>query len=280
VPLRFGYNTNGFAHHSLDDALRLIADLGYNGVALTLDVHHCNPFTASQCDLTALDRLLKQLKLAVVIETGARFILDPLRKHEPTLISPEPDARARRLNFLKRSVDIAQVLGAEAVSFWSGKKSDSVSESQAWLWLKEHCAALADYAANKGVTLAFEPEPEMFIAELSDLLNLKSQISNPTFGLTLDIGHYFITETTPFPEGFARVAPLVRNIHIEDIKNRTHEHLPFGAGDLPFPEILATLARHNYNGLVNVELSRDSHRAPEAAAASIQFLRAISSKML
>ncbi len=280
APLRFGYNTNGFAHHSLDESVRVLSDLGYDGVALTLDVHHCNPFIVSQCDLTALDRLLKQLNLAVVIETGARFLLDPRRKHEPTLISAEPDGRARRLDFLKKSVDIARFLGAEAVSFWSGKKSDAVSDSQALLWLREHCSALADDAANKGVQLAFEPEPGMFIADLPAFLNLKSQISNPAFGLTLDIGHYFITETAPFPEGFARVAPLVRNIHIEDIKNRRHEHLPFGEGDLPFPKILETLKRHNCSAPINVELSRDSHRAPEVAAAALKFLRAHSTEML
>jgi sugar phosphate isomerase/epimerase len=273
VSLRFGYNTNGFAHHSLDDALRIIAELGYDGVALTLAVHHCNPFATSQRALTALNRLLKSLNLAVVVETGARFLLDPRHKHEPTLISPDAAARARRLDFLKKAVDIAQLLGAQAVSFWSGKKSDAVSDWQAQQWLVEGCNQLAEFAANKGVQLAFEPEPGMFVADLAAFLNLKSQISNPWFGLTLDVGHYFITETEPFAEGFARVAPLVRNIHIEDIKNRAHHHLPFGEGDLPFREILATVSRHNYSGLISVELSRDSHRAPEIAAASLQFLR-------
>ena len=41
--LSFGYNTNGFAHHKLEDALEIIADCGYRGVALTLDNYHCNP---------------------------------------------------------------------------------------------------------------------------------------------------------------------------------------------------------------------------------------------
>ena len=38
MTLRYAYNTNGAANHRLDDALRLIADAGYAGVALTLFV--------------------------------------------------------------------------------------------------------------------------------------------------------------------------------------------------------------------------------------------------
>ena len=44
--LRFGYGTNGFANHRLADALGLIADLGYTGVALTLDHCHVDPYAA------------------------------------------------------------------------------------------------------------------------------------------------------------------------------------------------------------------------------------------
>ena len=44
MSLRFAYNTNGAANHRLDDAIRLIADAGYDGIALTLDHHHLDPF--------------------------------------------------------------------------------------------------------------------------------------------------------------------------------------------------------------------------------------------
>ena len=41
-----GYNTNGLAFHRWDDALRLLAEVGYESVAITLD-HHClDPFAA------------------------------------------------------------------------------------------------------------------------------------------------------------------------------------------------------------------------------------------
>ena len=32
-----GYNTNGLAHHDLFDAVELLAEIGYRGVAITID---------------------------------------------------------------------------------------------------------------------------------------------------------------------------------------------------------------------------------------------------
>src|SRR5438876_7147482 len=57
--LIFGYNTNGFAYHKLDEALDIIAEAGYRGVALTLDTHHCNPFTTEPADLLHLRQTLE-----------------------------------------------------------------------------------------------------------------------------------------------------------------------------------------------------------------------------
>ena len=119
--LLLGYNTNGFAHHRLEDALAIIAELGYGSVALTLDHHVLNPFEPDLLGRTAHVRgLLEEHRLHCVVETGARFLLDPRRKHQPTLISPTEDEREKRLGFLCDAVGIAQELGADAVSFWSG----------------------------------------------------------------------------------------------------------------------------------------------------------------
>jgi sugar phosphate isomerase/epimerase len=51
-----------------------------------------------------------------------------------------------------------------------------------------------------------------------------------------------------------------------------HEHLPFGQGTIDFPPVIAALDEIGYEGGVHIELSRDSHRAPEALVESYQFL--------
>jgi sugar phosphate isomerase/epimerase len=54
----------------------------------------------------------------------------------------------------------------------------------------------------------------------------------------------------------------------------------FGEGELDFPPILKVLADNKYTGLVNVELSRDSHRAPEVCRRSLEFLQAACKKIV
>jgi len=275
--LCFGYNTNGFAHHKLEDALEVMAETGYRAVALSLDNYHCNPFVMEGPELVRLRKLLEKLQLRVVIETGARYLLNPNRKHYPTLVSSE--GRQIRLEFLRRAVDIAYELGGECVSFWSGTAEPNIPEHQAWDWLVTGCMQLTEHAKRRGVQLAFEPEPGMLVDEMAKFEVLKKHITSARFGLTLDVGHVFCTEEAPFRQVYGKFANLIRNIHIEDIRNRKHEHLMFGEGDLDFVNILKVLRDNRYAGPVNVELPRDSHRAPEVAAQALEFLKATCQKI-
>jgi sugar phosphate isomerase/epimerase len=53
----------------------------------------------------------------------------------------------------------------------------------------------------------------------------------------------------------------------------------FGEGQLDFVAILRVLSDNKYTGLINVELTRDSHRATEVARAAIEFLNATCQKL-
>jgi sugar phosphate isomerase/epimerase len=271
--MRFGYGTNGFANHRLDDALAVIADLGYDGVALTLDHAHLDPFTPDLPHRTAqVERRLAQLGLAVVIETGARYLLDPWRKHEPTLLSEE---RELRQTFLRLAVDVAADLGAEAVSFWSGNRPAGLDPVTSWDRLVEGCAALVDHASARGVRLGFEPEPGMLVENLDGYERLLASLGEPdAFCLTLDIGHCRCNEPLPVPDCVRLAGPRLVNVQIDDMRRGTHEHLEFGQGEIDFPPVLDALDEVGYRGLVAVELPRHSHAAPGVAEQSLAFLRA------
>ncbi|MDY7087357.1 MAG: sugar phosphate isomerase/epimerase family protein [Actinomycetota bacterium] len=264
--MKFGYGTNGFGNHRLPEALRVIAELGYEGVALTLDTNHLDPFDADLAGRTkAVAAELQGLGLEVVIETGARYLLDPWRKHSPTLMD---DNREPRLEYLRRAVRVGADLGAQAVSFWAG-----IGAADRWDRLVDGTGQIVEHAANAGVTLGFEPEPGMLVNDIADWRRLYGDLGRPhNFGITLDIGHCRCLEPLPVADCVTAVAEHLVNVQIDDMRRGTHEHLELGTGEIDFPPVLAALQR-SYAGLVCVELPRHSHAAPAVAAQSLEFLR-------
>ena len=185
MTLRFAYNTNGAANHRLDDALGLIADAGYDGVALTLDIHHLDPFAPEFPERRRiLATRLHQLGLGCVIETGARYLLDPRAKHEPTLVTADPDGRARRIEFLSRALEVAAECGADAMSFWAGVPKPGVPRPDAQGWLHHGAEQVARRAEQLGATAALEPEPGMLIETVDDW----DALNIPGLMLALDTG--------------------------------------------------------------------------------------------
>jgi len=279
--MQFGYNTNGLPHHRTDDALRLIAETGYRSVALTVD-HHClDPFAPGvEKEAERVRGQLDELRLDCVIETGTRFLLNPRVKHEPTLVSPQPEDRAVRVDFLNRCIDLAVILRAGAVSFWSGVLRDDAPRDVAMQRLIEGLRPVIDFAAERNVRLAFEPEPGMFIERFADFEALQRKLGLLTtddlpLGLTIDIGHVHCVEDGPIAGHLREWSHLLFNVHIEDMVRGVHEHLRFGEGEIDFPPVLAALKEIGYEGGVHVELSRDGHMGPEVMQGSFRFLRGI-----
>jgi sugar phosphate isomerase/epimerase len=273
MSLRLAYNTNGAANHRLDDALILIADAGYDGVALTLDHHHHDPFAPDwERQTERLRQRLADLHLGSVIETGARYLLDPREKHEPTLLNPTREGRAWRVEFLQRAVDIAAMLGSETVSFWAGVPKPGVPREQALTWLKEGLAQVCDHAAERGVIVSLEPEPGMLVETVADYRALVPDA--PTLRLALDTGHCLVTQDIA-PDAAVRAhANRLGTVAIEDMRLGDHTHLPFGEGDMDVPAVVAALHDIAFTGLVCVEYSRESPRAHLAIAEAIASLRA------
>jgi D-psicose/D-tagatose/L-ribulose 3-epimerase len=269
---RFAYNTNGTASHRLDDALVLMHEAEYAGVALTLDVNHFDPFAP---DWEAASRRLRgrldELGLGCVIETGARYLLDPRAKHEPTLVTADPAGRARRVAFLQRAIDVGAILGAEAVSFWAGVPKPGVDQGEARRWLRDGIAEVAAYAERAGVTAALEPEPGMLIETVDDYAALAADV--PGLALALDLGHLIVTGERDPAAAVREFAGRIGTVSIEDMKRGEHVHLAFGEGDMDTPGILDALDEIAFSRLVCVELSRDSHRADTMIPAAIRYLR-------
>ena len=268
--MRFAFNTNGCAHHRLDDALGLIADSGYDGVALTLDIHHLDPFADGfRAELARVAARLRALGLGCVVETGARFLLDPRQKHEPTLVTADPAGRALRVEVLSRAREVAAECGAEAMSFWGGVAKPGVDAAQARAWVAEGAAEVVRRAQRLGTVAALEPEPGVAIETGVEW----EARGGEGLRLALDTGHCVVTGEIDPADAVRRWAGSLGTVSIEDMARGVHVHLPFGEGDMDVPGVLRALDEVGFAGLACVELSRESHRADTMVPQSLAWLR-------
>ena len=274
--MKIGYNTNGLAHHRFADAVALLADNGYESIAITPDIQWLDPYQ----DSTNLNRqlretveLLDRFGMQCVMESGARYLINPRVKHDPTLMDASGERRALRVDYLQRLIRMAAELNATCFSFWSGKMDQNLTQQEADQRLADGILEVLPLAENLHVPIAFEPEPGMYIQTLDDFRRLNRLIQNGWFQLTVDLGHLYCLGEEPIADKIREYGSSIINIHIEDMKPNVHEHLMFGEGTMDFPPIFQALREINYPFALNVELSRDSHRADQVLPKSANFLR-------
>ncbi len=269
-----GYNTNGFAHHKIEDALQILAELGYRSIAFTLDYNTVEPFAANAIlKARELGKMAQDLGLNLVIETGARFLLDPRSKHQPTLLSKQASDRKKRADFLLRCAELGLAMGSNTLSFWSGKPDFEAAEDGYWELIIEQCVLIIRQMENSGMKIAFEPEPGMFIDTMEKFQHLHQAISHPKFGLTLDIGHLECMNEMPLLPHLEKWSSVLWNIHLEDMRQGVHDHLLPGEGSLDFGKVFEGLNKIKYEGGLHWELSRHSHDAIETARKCRQFMK-------
>ena len=271
-----GYNTNGLSNHSAQDGLSLLARTGYRSIAITVDHGWLSPLDSdSPAQVQQFKHFLQSHNCSSVIETGARFLLDPTAKHSPTLLHSEKSEVRKRVDFLKYCIDIGVELESDCVSIWSGIKPSDISFNAATDRLVSNLQPVLQYAELRGIDIGFEPEPGMLIDNTGRFERLLHLIDSPRLKMTMDIGHLFCQSEVPIANYIERWADYLVNVHIEDMKSGVHEHLRFGEGQIYFPPVIESLRNVGYDRGVHIELSRHSHNAAQVVQESYDFLAPI-----
>ena len=277
--MRLGYHSNGLTQHAFVDGLELLADTGYQSVAISIDHGWLAPIDHDvKKSVQSARALLQQRKMSCVVEATANFLLDAKRKNYPSLIEHDPGLVESRLRYLKYCVDIAAELGADCMSMRSGYRPEGVTFDEAMSRLVDGVEELLLHAAERDVVVSIEPQPEMLIDTLGRFDRLLHLFDSPRLMLTLDIGNTFSSNELPLATQLDRWQKKIANIHIADVVAGGHRHLPFGDGEIGFPLILEAIADRQYTGGIHVDLPDYGHDAANQLIHSFNFLQPLIQK--
>jgi len=131
----------------------LLAGIGYSGFfRITLDHGVLDPFDQkldSQLDEVARAPKRKQPQLRN--RNRSAILLDALHKQRTTLVSPDLEARARRIDFLKDAIDIAARLNPSAFRFGPASVHDGARQGEAFSRLVDSLRHSRARRATSGV---------------------------------------------------------------------------------------------------------------------------------
>ncbi len=234
--MRISFSTGTFYHRGVGYSLRLARELGYDGVELALGWDYMLG------GVPAVERALRR-------EGG-----NILSVHPPFLALPgwPRDVPTR----LERLVTTARDLGASILVLhtpylWGEDSPRAINYTRLIEWSRSLVGDDVRICLENG---EHRNRRQRFL--LDDLGMLVRFAEERGCGITYDTCHVGANGDDVL-RGYEIVRPLLTNVHLSDLiwgEGGIETHAAPGKGTLPLRELLATLARDGYDGLITLEI--------------------------
>ncbi len=231
--MRFAGRTQSLSPYPIRDTLRLVREIGFDGVELCLEHPDLAPGKANPARARETGEYLDELGLARSVSYHVDYIYDDDRFAET-----------------KVGIGLAPAFGAEVFVISGCPKSDRPDE---WARMIARTRELVEQAESRGVTLAVEFEPDFIVGDTPALHRLFAEIPSPCLQANLDLGHAFLCD----PEPLAAICSLRGRIahgHVENMAAGIHHHLPPDEGEMDLRAYFAALRDAEFAGLMALDL--------------------------
>jgi sugar phosphate isomerase/epimerase len=219
--IKLSYSTFGLTNVGFLDSITEVDKAGYPGIELAFHRDQFNPFEITDDYVAAIKKRLQSVNTKAACVATASHFFTPSRPHEPSLISPDTAGRKRRIDLVRRGVDLARQLDIPLVTFGSGFIRDehvsnpSVNPRELLVDSIQQC--LKFVRDDEDITLLIEPEPGMFIETTEQGLSLIREVNSPKFQLHVDMCHMYCSDKD-YVGALAQAAPYARFLHVSDAR--------------------------------------------------------------
>ncbi len=243
LQLSFGVMNN--PEKRLKSDLNLLADLDLEYIELTVEWPESRPELVRE-NLPWLADFLAERGLGILIHTP--WYLE--------IASPYAPVREGALSIGRDIIELAAELDSPLVTFhpytpgWLSGTSKRRVEARRLN--ASSMSSLVEMGSEVGVQVLVENVDHGAFSSVSDLAFLLNEV--PHLGLTLDIGHAFLGGgEDKLRSYFDKLGERVLHVHVHDNFGRGDDHLPVGAGRVPWRKVGELLASLPYEGTVTIE---------------------------
>ncbi|TDF83733.1 sugar phosphate isomerase/epimerase family protein [Pseudomonas sp. H9] len=171
------------------------------------------------------------------------------------LCASDPNERAQAVDCLSAAVEFSREAGAASVTFHPGYKDRLDND----VLLSNLITAVNQVTARcdtGNMALCLEnmgaQRPSFPVFSVEEHARFHAQTG---CYLTIDVTH--LCSLLPYGEALFEaievLAPFTRHLHIADLNDTHHQHLPIGEGNLPLSDVLNRFALNGYRGVAVVE---------------------------
>ncbi len=270
--MKLAFSSNAFKKTSLEEALDVIAHVGYPGIEIMVDVPHAYPPHMPHQRIIDLKSKIADYRMEVS-NLNAFTLFAVGDTYHPSWIEKDPARRQQRIEHTVNAIALAKDLGAKTISLQPGGPLVNISRSEGLELYSEGLQRVLVLAKQAGVILMVEPEPGLLIQTSDECVDFLKQVNHPNLKMNCDLGHFYCVGEDPAAV-LRRHAEWIGHVHLEDIAaNRVHQHLIPGRGAMDFSAIFAALKTIDWKGWVTVELYPYETTAQQAAQEAFDFLQ-------
>lgn len=244
--IRIGCCSCIYEGYPLEEAMRRIADAGYDGVEVAVSMH-ANPGLVGSGERERLGRLAGSYGLEVAALHG-------LYPPGVSLMTPSGEERRAAVEYGLACLGLARDLGAGVVVFGSPAARAvpaGVRREEAWGWAVDFLRRWSEAAERAGVCIAVEPLNRYetnFVNDVGQALDLAGAVGSTAVKVMVDTFHVNIEERS-FRDAIRRAGGGLAHVHVSD----SNRQAP-GRGHIDFEEVFRALREVDYRGYVSLEL--------------------------
>ena len=258
--------------YPLDEAIRRLARIGYDGVEIGCAAPHAWPAYLSAERRRELRRLLASSGLQAV-----SLLATPGGGPGFNPASPCAEERNATVRYYQEVTDLAFDLGARKVIYIAGWQIFGTTREEAWSRSRDCLDRIAAYAGQKDITIVVEPTAAAtnLIESADDAIELMRSVEHSNVKLMFDTLHALYRDELPADYARAMGGDLV-HVHVSD-KNRV---LP-GEGQVDWVGLMQVLRECCFDGFITMEVGLDSRSADpdRIARTALAYLKDVETKL-